>query len=119
MAAENFLSSKSSFSSNLEESDQTNLNDSSNWRWDALDDGLNNDCRLCAQSRGPKIWNSCHNECKDIPGDLEDMKLFMRLALGKHGSSSWWSSDEKSRNRTLKLFKDNKAYYNFAPDFDD
>ena len=47
------------------------------------------------------------------------MKVFMRLALNKYGSSSWWSTDEKARNRTLKLFKDNNAYLNMVPDFDD
>lgn len=84
------------------------MNNSTELKWNALEDGNSNDCRLCVRSRGQKFLKACQNDCSNIPKDLKDMEIFMSLAQNRYGGSSWWSSDARARKRFLKMFKGDK-----------
>ena len=94
------------FVSDQKEFKDESLNTSAEFKWNALENGNSNDCRLCVRSRGEKFLSSCQNDCSNIPKDLKDMEIFMSLAQNKYGGSSWWSSDARARKRFLEMFKD-------------
>ena len=95
------------------------------WKWNALDNGTTNDCRLCVPTRSEKVWNSCQHDCKDIPNELKDMELVMKLTQSTRiaGGSDWFSYNKYGRERLLKMMKSSpsllKLYTNDIPDFQD
>ena len=88
------------------------------WRWNSLDNGSANDCRLCVPTRAKEVWNSCRKKCTNVPAELKDMKIFMKLAFQKFGSieskwNYWLNQSQSTRKRLLQLIKDNNALFSF------
>ena len=96
------------------------MNQSRIWKWDALENGENNDCRLCVSTRDKKIWNSCRHDCKDVPKELKDMQVWMKLALQEDTLklNDWLNSSEQSRKHFLKMFKKNKLMFSLMMNSD-
>ena len=109
---------KHNFFSGLEESRHDSMNNSRTWKWDALENGENNDCRLCVSTRDKKIWNSCRHDCKDVPADLKDMQVWMKLALQEDTFSNWLHSNERQRKFYLNMFKKNKLMFSLQMNSD-
>jgi len=102
----------------LEESKNDSMNESRTWKWDALENGENNDCRLCVSTRDKKTWNYCRHDCKTIPAELKDMQVWMKLALQEDTLSNWLQSSEKSRKHFLNMFKKDKLMFSLMMNSD-
>ena len=96
----------------------TRYNNLTEWRWNALDNGSANDCRLCVPTRAKEVWNLCRKSCINVPIELKDMEIFMNIAFRNFASiesmwNYWLSQSQTTRKRLLKLLKDNKALFSF------
>ena len=50
------------------------------WKWNAIQSGSSNDCRLCNQ------WDAksrCHKDCSIVPQKLLDMKFLLKYARNR------------------------------------
>merc|ERR1712038_1013640 len=102
----------------LEEFEHDSANESRTWKWDGLENGENNDCRLCVSTRDKKIWNSCRHDCKNVPAELKDMQVWMKLALQEDTLNNWLNSSEQSRKHFLKMFKKDKLMFSLMMNSD-
>ena len=96
----------------------TRYNNLTEWRWNSLDNGSANDCRLCASTRAKKAYDSCQKSCTNMPNDLKDMEIFMKISFQKFGSieakwNYWLSQSQTTRQRLLQLLKDNNNLFSF------
>ena len=97
----------------------TRYNNLTEWRWNnALDSGNANDCRLCVSSRAKEVWDSCQKACTNVPNDLKDMKIFMKIAFQKFASveakwNYWLSQSQTTRQRLLQLLENNNNLFSF------
>ena len=101
------------FRSYIKDSSDTNSSTLSHysqdhWTWNATHRGSEKDCRLCFPGRPSTVWPTCNRDCKVMPTEISDIKLFIEISKRFGMLSSMENSNAKARKRFINLFRNNE-----------
>ena len=78
------------------------------WTWNATHRGSPKDCRLCFSGRPLTVWPTCSRDCKVMPTEISDIRLFIEISKRFGMLSSMENSNAKARKSLINMFRNNE-----------